>query len=104
MDADRRPERAFLDRLVGRVPEFMGTAKSEKDFYGEVIPHVFMASFARWFIEAYRASQSGDPVATESVQRVLAFLESEFADESRPAVRELIAASFLDNLTQAGPD
>ena len=100
----RESENAFFARLWERVPEFQRTAAEETAYFGELIPHLLMADFTRWLIETYRRGSAGDAVSLEVVDRALRFLESEFADDGIPEVQELIAASFLDNLSQAGPD
>lgn len=78
------------------------------DYYGELLPHVLFGDLTRWIISLYRRSrESGNPSndAAAVLRRILAFLEETYlSDTTEPAVCDLIGASFIENLHQAGED
>jgi hypothetical protein len=102
MDADRR----FIDELLRAAPDFERVYEEHLMEYDEVLPHVLMGEFTRWFISTVR---SVAPPAARTVPSspalapVLELLEREW-EEGVGSVRELVSASFLENLHQAGPD
>lgn len=75
------------------------------DNYGEVLPHILMGDFTRWFIDQCRTAVGLTETEAERarVRRVAQFLDEEY--ESGPHyVRELLFVSFLENLHLAGRD
>lgn len=82
----------LIGSLVERCPSLLPVLEEHLDDYDGLLPHVFMADVTRWIAARY-GSDPGDG----SVTCVLDFLEAAF-DAGRPDDRELIAASFLENL------
>lgn len=63
--------------------------------FGEVLSHLIMADFTRWFVDWVTKKQE-----TERARKLLHLLDERFASSSGP-VRDLIGASFVENLWQA---
>jgi hypothetical protein len=92
--------RAFEVALVGalcrRFPVFMPMLQEHLDDYDGLLPHVLMADVTRWVVRRFEADPSD-----VTLRQVLAFIESAFEDAEGDD-RELIAASFLENLPRLG--
>jgi hypothetical protein len=104
MEDAKRAQRAFIDRLLVRVPELDVVFRDHVDYYEEVLPHVLMGDFTRWAIDQYRRAAKHDREAHALLLRATDFVESEYATDCQGGVQELISASFLENLHQAGAD
>lgn len=83
----------FIGSLVDRCPSLLQVLQEHLDDYDTLLPHVFMGDVARWATERYRVGADDD----EALVSVLGILEAAFA-AGRSDDRELIAASFLENL------
>ena len=98
-----RPEAKLIHQLVALAPELGPVyATHLEDNFGELLPHLMMADITRWTGALLQRIQSGGPTAPtdlEQLQPVLALLEDRFASGDEPT-RDLIAASFLENLWQ----
>ena len=92
----RAHEVAFIGTLCRRFPIFMPMLQEHLDDYDGLLPHVLMADVTRWIVQRFRA----DP-ADAVVRQVLDHIESTF-QEGSGQYRELIAASFLENLPRPG--
>jgi hypothetical protein len=95
----------FVARLRKAVPEFEDHYAEHLADYGEILPHVLMGDFTRWFIALYRRSRPDTKVARTlraRLRSVVDFLDRSFQRD--PASRELLSTSFLENLHQAGDD
>ena|SRR5258708_304553 len=93
----------FIDRLLEYVPEFKSVYDEHRRYYGEVLPHVLLADFTRFILDAYAKSiksehhsQSYHKIFDRGVDLMEHALES-----TDPKLRELVAVSFLENLDQA---
>jgi hypothetical protein len=86
----------LLGELVGRCPSLLEPLQAHLDAYDGLLSHLFMAEVARWAVERH-ATAPGDA----ELARALDYLEGCFA-AGRPEDREIIAASFLENLPPAG--
>lgn len=96
----------FMSSLLAAVPEFTATYEEHLVEYGGLLPHVLMGDFTRWFIELFRQSlrdSTDSAQARHQLYEVSRLLDAAW-DQSSPKVRELIAASFLENLHQARDD
>jgi hypothetical protein len=102
-----RPGAALIHQLVSLASELGPVYSSHlQDNYGELLPHLMMADTTRWLIMLFRrakegGSNSGADMA--QLQTVLAFIEDQLTTGDDPA-RDLIGASFLENLWQADED
>jgi hypothetical protein len=83
---------AFVGALCWRFKELMPLLREHLKDYETLLPHVFMGDVTRWMIRLYRSDGSN----TE-LRQVLEFFEEAFAQASIED-RELISASFLENL------
>lgn len=102
---DIEDRRRFIDDFVRAVPEVEPIVRAHSsDMDNEVLPHVLMADITRWIIGLHRACDSGQHNACGQRDHALAFLEGRMADASDVAAHDVIMASFLENLDQAGPD
>lgn len=93
---------SFEEKLVKDVPEFLEILKEHKKENGRILPHVLLGDFTRFVIENYRKSKT-DPRSGEVVKKSLDFIE-ELLQSADPRLKELVQASFLENLDQAGSD
>jgi len=86
-----RSDVTFCERLVGSFPELAPALDDHRRENGEILSHVFFGDFTRWFVSRY---QAGD---VTRLRRVSAWLDEQdqTADDH---VRDLILASFLENL------
>ncbi len=93
----------FVRDFVERVPEAEPLLRQHlADNFHELLPHVLMADLTRWIIRLERDAEEGDVGAAASRDRALAFLEARFSNETDLAARDVILASFVENLPQAG--
>lgn len=97
---------AFIRKLVQGRPEFEPVYQEHvTDNYGEVLPHMLMGDFTRWFIDQCRIAIGLPETAADRtrVRRLAQFLDMEY--QSGPHyIRELLFVSFLENLHLAGRD
>jgi hypothetical protein len=88
----RANEVAFTGALCRQFPVFMPMLQEHLDDYDGLLPHVLMADVTRWIVQRFKA----DP-ADAVLRQVIDYLETAFQEDSGED-RELIAASFLENL------
>jgi hypothetical protein len=87
---------AFIGMLCRRFQVFMPMLQEHLDDYDGLLPHVLMGDVTRWVIQRFHADASD-----AELRRVLDFIENAFED-AEGENRELIAASFLENLPRPG--
>lgn len=87
---------ALVGALCHRFPVLMPVLQEHLDDYDGLLPHVLMADITRSIVQRFRADPS-DAIA----QDVVDFIESAFK-EAVGNERELISASFLENLPRPG--
>lgn len=96
----------LFEVLLLRIPEFRSVHDEHLKDNRELLDHVLMGDFTRFFISAFRSTMDTRGPIFEQVsltKRCLDFLEEAMASEDS-SVRNLIGVSFLENLHQAGPD
>jgi hypothetical protein len=89
----------LIGELVGRCPALLSLLQKHLDDHDCLLSHLFMGDVTRWCVERYVV----DPHDPDLVC-VLRYLNESF-EAARPDDRELIGASFLENLprgTEAG--
>lgn len=97
--------RVVVEDFVREIPESTSVMQEHlEDNFNKVLPHVLMADLTRWIIGLERAASQGDVSAAASRDHAPAFLEQRFADARDLGARDVIGASFLENLNQAGQD
>ncbi|HEY4864399.1 MAG TPA: hypothetical protein VIK45_02695 [Candidatus Dormibacteraeota bacterium] len=94
----RAYEVAFAGALCCRFPEFMPLLQEHLDDYDGLLPHVFMGEVTRWLVQRFHADASDS-----TLRQVLDFIETAF-ERANGEDRELIAASFLENLPRPGQE
>lgn len=83
-----------VDLLIQKVPELRPLLDSHlHDQFGQLLQHVFFGDVTRYVVEQLHSSE------TDVVQRVLYFLNSAM-ESSDARVKELVLASFLENIDQ----
>ncbi len=87
---------AFVGDLAYRVPALMPALQEHLDDYDSLLPHVFMGDVSRWVVERYCATPDD-----QDLHALLDFIESTFETLGNED-RELIMASFLENLPRTG--
>lgn len=101
-----RPEeqaRDLVEDFVSAVPEAQPIMREHlDDNFNELVPHVLMAALTRWIIHLQLDADMGNTEAGALRDRALAFLEGRFSDVEDVGGQDVIAASFLENLHQAG--
>ena len=85
----------FVSALLQVAPDFEPQNRGHVGFNEELLPHLLMGDFTRWFIELGRR-------ATD-VTKLASFLDESY-QTGDDDVRELLSVSFLENLYQAGDD
>lgn len=88
----------LIGTLCRRFAIFMCLLQEHIDDYDALLPHVLMGDITRWIVQQFQNDHS-DPMLRE----VFDFLEEEFED-AQGSDRELISASFLENLPRNGQD
>jgi hypothetical protein len=83
---------ALVGALCRRFPVFMPILQEHLDDYDGLLPHVLMGDVTRWVVHRFHADASDT-----TLQQVLDFIEDAF-EHANGEDRELIAASFLENL------
>ena len=91
----RAEEVAFVGALVHRFPVLLPILQVHLDDYETLLPHVFLADVTRWLVGKSGSRSDSD------VNAVLLFLEACFS-EGEEEERELISASFLENVPDPG--
>jgi hypothetical protein len=91
-------EWAFSGALCYRFPILMPLLQEHLDDYNGLLPHVLMGDVTRWVVQRFRADASD-----ETLRQVLDFIESAF-ESAQGEDRQIIAASFLENLPRAGQE
>jgi hypothetical protein len=89
---------AFSQHLADQIPPFRPLLDEHlADNDGEVLPHVFMGDVARWFLQEATTSEASDWTRrlVELLDRALIYGSSD--------VRELVQASFIENLPTSRP-
>jgi hypothetical protein len=94
----RAYEVAFIGALCHRFPVLMPILQEHLDDYDGLLPHVLMADVSRWVVQRFAFN-----AADETLREILDFLESDF-ERARGEDRELVAASFLENLPRSGEE
>ena len=92
----------FVGDLLGQVPELQPIFNEHIEDNDELLPHVFMGDVTRFVLSlnASSSSKGMSPVASsQTLLKILDFLE-EGMRTGDDNVRELISASFLENLDQ----
>jgi hypothetical protein len=92
----------FFDQLLAEIPEFSSMYKEHmEDNDDELLPHLLMGAFTRFVFDAYRQSASGAEDAEHGKQLLIRSLDlmERAISSSDPMLCELIAASFVENLT-----
>jgi hypothetical protein len=91
-----------IDALRQQVPEIEGLFSEHIKDNDELLPHVFMADVTRFVEETQARAEHGSSSAENVLQRLLGCLEraSAIGDES---AKELIVASFIQNLDRENP-
>ena len=87
----------FFDVVLQRLPSFHPVYSQHLEDYDGLLEHVLMADLARYVIAEFRSGQ------IETVSTALEILESA-AVSFDERLRELVVASFLENLHQAQGD
>ena len=87
----------FLARLAGANERLASTYFEHLSEFGDVVPHVLLGDMTRVLLTLGEESQSGSSSACADVDSTLTIMEQALESEE-PEVRELIGASFLENL------
>jgi hypothetical protein len=88
--------------LIREVPEFSEIYNEHSDCFGKILHHVLFGDLTRFLIENFRhAKEENKP--NDLFLRIMDFVETIYADGDE-GVRQLVEASFLENLHQAGDD
>jgi len=82
----------LVGSLAERCPALLPVLQEHLDDYDGLLPHVFIADVTRWLADRYATDPTDEQVACG-----LDVLEAAFA-VGHSDDRELIAASFLENL------
>jgi len=88
--------------LLAEVPELRPVYEEHLDDNGDVLTHVLMGDVTRFFNQCVPESSGDGPEsrrAAEIVRQILSVLEDAVASGD-PGMRELVSASFLENLDQ----
>lgn len=96
---------AFVKAMVGRFEALAPLLKEHiTDNMGEVLPHVFFGDLTRYVIALVATVNSGGGLEPRRELRdILDFLEQSFSTGDQE-LRELIGASFLENLPRPGEE
>lgn len=87
----------FLRRLVAEAPALNFVLIHHLALYDELLSHLFMADIARWAESVANSVEGG----TEDLSSTLNLLDIGWI-EGGHSVQEMIADSFLENLTMSG--
>jgi hypothetical protein len=97
------PTISFVKRVGARFPGLAPLlAEHTKDNFGQILPHVFLGELTRYTLSLLATADSGRNVpAARELRELLDVLEHTFASGDQK-MRELIVASFLENLPRPG--
>lgn len=91
--------RKFIEDLIREVPSLAPLQTEHIKEFDEMLPHVFFGELTRYVLRLYNDSCGSDHTQElTTLQQVLDRLEEGFA-YGEEKVKELIAVSFLENLT-----
>ncbi|HEX5727227.1 MAG TPA: hypothetical protein VFX98_17280 [Longimicrobiaceae bacterium] len=86
----------LVHELAAAIPALRGLLEEHLDFYEELLPHVFMGDVSRYAFGEYERLAGGGE-ASPSLSQLLSLLERA-ARDGGGHVRDLVGASFLENL------
>ncbi len=86
----------FPNTLIQLIPEFKPLLDEHIHDNDEVLSHVLMGDFTRFFIDVFQQTKT-DTTKKELLNRCVAFVETLFVSDD-PLVQELGVASFIENL------
>src|SRR3954471_14705300 len=93
---------SFVRSIVARFPSLSAILEEHlKDNLGEILPHVFLGDVTRYLPSLLLAASSGGFPIRRELRDILDYLEEVFSGDGAE-LRELISASFLENLPRPG--
>ena len=96
----------FVNNLVGDIPELKPIYDENVGEYGELQEHLFMGDLTRYVIGIHKIILSGDSNSKyieQILKRTLSILETGMQSKNSD-VRDLIGASFIENLEHKDKD
>lgn len=93
---------SFVRSMVARFPTLSALLEEHlEDNLGEILPHVFFGDVTRYVLSLLLAASGGGLPPRRELRDILDFLEEAYSGSSEE-LRELISASFLENLPRPG--
>jgi hypothetical protein len=89
---------AFVGAVCFQFPVLMPVLQEHLADYDGLLPHVLMGDVTRWVVQRFLAN-AGD----STLRQMLDMFEMAF-EKTKFEERELLAASFLENLPQVGEE
>jgi hypothetical protein len=89
---------AFVGAFCFQFPVLMPVLQEHLADYDSLLPHVLMGDVTRWVVQRFLAN-AGD----STLRQMLDMFEMAF-EKAKFEERELLAASFLENLPRAGEE
>jgi hypothetical protein len=90
---------AFVGALTSQFPDLTALLQEHLNDYDGLLPHVWLGEVTRWVLQRFIE----DPT-DQTLRGVLDFIERWFAAAASHEERELVAASFLENLPRQGAE
>jgi hypothetical protein len=101
-EAAMNEQTVFVRSMVARFPNLSELFEEHiKDNFGEVLPHVFFGDVTRYLLSLLLAENGRSLRSRRELRDVLGYLEEAYSGGNEK-MRELISASFLENLPRSG--
>lgn len=92
----------FVRTLAQGVPELQPLLREHEADYKELLPHVFMGDVTRFVFDLHSRAQRGSRETEGVLTEILVGVEKALASRDL-SLRDLIVASFLENLDRSDP-
>ena len=92
----------FTRRMVRNVPELGPLLQAHEADYGDLLPHVFFGDLTRFVTDLNAKAGAGSKSSETVLVAILRELE-EAVTARNIELRDLVIASFLENLERADP-
>lgn len=89
----------FMAHLLREVPALSEKYREHEAAYDQILPHVLMGDLARLALELSGRAELATEHTKSTLTQLLGALDSGMRSTSAP-VKELIAVSFLENVTE----
>lgn len=86
----------FPENLIKSIPEFQPTYEQHLQDNDEVLPHILMGDFTRFFVDVFHKAKN-DQKMKDVLDRSVSFISTLFSSHDE-MILDLVHTSFVENL------